>query len=48
MLKKYFIKFVGIVFAVVFVLVCVNINFVAIFDWNNIVNITIKEINELN
>lgn len=48
MLKKYFIKFVGIVFAVAFVLVCVNINFVAIFDLPNSVHITLNDLNELN
>ena len=47
-MKKLLIKFFGIVFAVAFVLICVNVNFVAILDLPDSVHLTLNELNELN
>ena len=47
-MKKLLTKFFGIVFAVAFVLICVNVNFVAILDLPNSVHLTLNELNELN
>lgn len=48
MFKKLAIKFVGVCFAVVFVLLCVNINYVAIIDLPNSVTMTLDDLNEMN
>lgn len=47
-MKKLFTKFFGVIFAVAFVLICVNVNFVAILDLPDSVHLTLNELNELN
>ncbi len=48
MVKKICTKFIGVIFAVVFVLLCVNINFVAILDLPNSIHMTLSDLNEIN
>ncbi len=48
MVKKSILKLVGVVLAVCFVLMCVNINYVAIIDLPSSVKITLDDLNELN
>lgn len=48
MLKKICVKFLGIVLAICFVLMCVNINFGALVDLPNGIHITLHDLNELN
>ena len=48
MIKKIGIKMLGVAFAVCFVLMCVNVNFVAIFDLPSSVIMTLDDLCELN
>ncbi|MBE7074427.1 MAG: SpoIVB peptidase [Clostridiales bacterium] len=48
MLKKIFLKIFGIMFAFGFVLLCININYSAIFDLPNSVRMTLEDLNSLN
>lgn len=48
MFKNVSMKIIGVIFAVVFVLLCININFVAIFDLPDSVHMTLNDLNEIN
>lgn len=47
-MKKIFVKLIGICIAIGFVFLCVNINYVAIFDLPQSVYMTLDDLNELN
>lgn len=48
MFKKLSVKFCGVMFATIFVLLCVNINYVAIIDMPNTINMTLDDLSEMN
>ena len=48
MLKKIGFKLIGIIFAISFVALCININYVAIIDLPNNVHMTLEDLNEFN
>lgn len=48
MIKRFVLKIVGVFFAVMFVLFCVNINYSAIFDIPNTVYLTLEDLELLN
>lgn len=48
MFKKIFVKLLGVAFSVIFVLLCVNINFVAILDMPNSIRMTLNDLSEMN
>lgn len=48
MVKKFFLKVLGVGLAFGFVVLCLNINYVAIFDLPQSIHITLSDLNELN